>query len=86
MLNRFRKTLMRRALHACKAGKQRRADPSLDHALDVDRDMLKRTKYCFLITNSGGSWPSARLVQPIIDETDEFVLYFGTDPELRNAR
>ena len=86
MLNRMRKTLSRRALDAYKARKQRKANLSLDHALGVVRAMLRQTKYCFLITNSSGQWPSARLVQPIVDEADEFVLYFGTDPELRKAR
>jgi len=85
-LNRLRKSLARRARDAYKARKQRRADLSLEHALGVIRAMLRRTKYCFLITNSSGSWPSARLVQPIVDEADEFVLYFGTDPELRKVR
>lgn len=86
MLNRLRRNLARRALDSYKAWKQRHADLSLDHALDVVRAMLKRAKYCFLITNSGGLWPSARLVQPIVDGTDEFVLYFGTGPKLRKAR
>ena len=86
MLNRLRKSLTRRALDGYKARKQRRADLSLDHALDVVRAMLKRTTYCFLITNSDSPWPSARLVQPIVEETDEFVLYFGTDPGLRKVR
>lgn len=86
MMNRMRKALSRRALDVYKARKQRKADLSLDHVLGVVRAMLRKTQYCFLITNSGGPWPSARLVQPIVDDTDEFALYFGTDPELRKAR
>lgn len=48
--------------------------------------MLGRAKYCFLITRGTEGWCSARLVQPIVDDSEAFVLWFGTNPTLRKVR
>lgn len=86
MLKRIRKALARRFLDAYKLRKQRTAVLTREHALAVVRAMLKRTKYCFVITRSLEGWCSARLVEPIVDEGEEFVLWFGTNPSLRKVR
>ena len=86
MLKPFQKTLARRFLDAYKARKQRTTDLTLDHALDVTWAMLKRTKYGFLITRSLEGGCSARLVQPIVDDNEAFVLWIGTSPASRKVR
>ena len=85
MLNKFRKTLGRSILNAYKRRKQEAFDPSLDHCLDTTRAMLKKSKYCFLVSNSNIPWPSARMVEPIID-FDTFSIWLGTNPTLRKIR
>ena len=64
---------------------QRNFNSSLEHSLDTARKMLKKSKYCFLISNSERNWPSARMVQPIV-ELDTFVIWFGTNPTLRKIK
>lgn len=64
---------------------QRKFDSSIEHCLYTVRTMLRKSKYCFLITNSERNWPSARMVQPII-ELDTFVIWFGTNPRLRKVK
>jgi len=86
MLKRIRRAVLRRVLAVYKARKQRSAVLTREHGLAVARAMLGRAKYCFLITHGADGWSSARLVQPIVDEVAEFVLWFGTDPSLRKGR
>ena len=86
MLKQIRRALARRFLDAYKSRKQRSAVLTREHALAVVRAMLKRTKYCFFITHSPEGWCSARLVEPIVDEGEAFVLWFGTNPSLRKVR
>jgi general stress protein 26 len=57
-----------------------------EYVLEVSRAMLKHTKYCFLISHGFDGWCSTRLVQPILDEDEDFVLWFGTNPSLRKMR
>ncbi len=86
MLRPIRHAFARRVLDAYKRRKQRSAVVTPDHALAVARAMLERTKYCFLITRSSDGSCSARLVEPIVDKHDPFVLWFGTNPTLRKVR
>ena len=86
MLKQIRKAVARRLLDAYKLRKQRSTVLTREHALAVVRAMLKRTKYCFFITHSPEGWCSARLVAPIVDEGEAFVLWFGTNPSLRKVR
>ncbi|WP_456428404.1 pyridoxamine 5'-phosphate oxidase family protein [Rhodocaloribacter sp.] len=86
MLNRLRRILGPRLLDVYKARKQQTALLTKEHALAVSRAMLKRTKYCFLISHGDDGWCTARLVQPIVDEAEEFILWFGTNPLLRKVR
>jgi len=85
MLKNFRKTLGRGILNSYKRRKQESFDASLEHCLSTARRMLKKSKYCFLITNSDRHWPSARMVEPII-EFDSFVIWLGTNPTLRKIK
>ena len=86
MLKPFQKTLARRFLDAYKARKQRTANLTLEHALDVVQAMLKHAQYGFLITHSTDGACSARLVQPIVDDREAFVLWIGTSPASRKVR
>ncbi len=81
----FKKTIGKRILKRYKRGKQKSFDSSLNHCLNTARSMLKKSKYCFLITNSDNQCPSARMVQPII-ELDTFVIWLGTNPTLRKIK
>lgn len=58
---------------------------SLNYCLEVSRKIIKKSKYCFLITNGEKEWPSARMVQPIMEQ-DTFVLWLGTNPSLRKVK
>lgn len=85
-MRKVKSVVKHRLLSAYKARKQRAAVSTSEHALTVARTMLKRTKYCFLVTRGLDGWCSAWLVQPIVDAETEFVLWFGTDPTLRKVR
>ncbi len=85
MFNKIRKNTGRIFLKYYKQRLQKNLNSSLSHSLDTARTILKKTKYCFLITNSQRNWPSARMVQPII-ELDTFVVWFGTNPKLRKIK
>ena len=85
MIKKFRRAIGRRILKMYKLSKQKSFNSSLDHCLNTARSMLKKSKYCFLITNSDKQWPSARMVQPIID-FDTFVTWLGTNPTLRKIK
>lgn len=86
MVKRIKRAVARRLLDGYKARKRRAAVLTSDHALAVARAMLRRTKYGFLISRSLDGGCSARLVQPIVDEDEPFVLWFGTSPALRKVR
>ena len=82
MIKKIKRKMGRRLLENYKRNKQKSLNTSLDHCLNTARSMLKKTKYCFLISNNERNWPSARMVQPIID-FDTFVIWIGTNPSLR---
>ena len=82
MIKKIKSMVGRSLLNYYKQKKQKSLNTSLDHSLKTARSMLKKAKYCFLITNSRRDWPSARMVQPII-ELDTFVVWIGTNPTLR---
>lgn len=65
--------------------KQRSFNSSLTHCLETARSMLKKSRYCVLITNNDAHCPSARTVQPICD-LDTFVIWMGTNPSLRKIK
>lgn len=85
MSNKIRKQIGKIFLKYYKRRVQRNFNSSLRHSLDTARKMLKKSKYCFLISNSERNWPSARMLQPIID-LDTFVIWFGTNPRLRKIK
>jgi len=69
--------------------KQRKTRSSVhtsEHALSVVRHMLQKAKYGFLITRGESDRCSARLVEPIIDQQNDFVLWLGTNPSLRKVQ
>jgi general stress protein 26 len=86
VLKRLMTLLQDRLLDAYKVRKQRTAVVTRQHALAVSRAMLKRAKYCFLITHGSDGWSSTRLIQPIVDEHEDLVVWFGTNPLLRKVR
>lgn len=85
MFNKIRKKFGKIFLEKYKNRVQKNTNVSLPHCLGVARDMLSKSKYCFLISNSEKNWPSARMVQPIV-ELDSFVIWFGTNPTLRKIK
>lgn len=84
MIRELQKIVGRRLLDAYKRRKQRASDVSLEHCLETARVMLRGTRYCFLVTSGADGWSSARLVQPIAD-LDDFVIWMGTNPDLRKV-
>lgn len=78
------KRLNRLALDAYKRRKQKSADTTLAHCLDVVRATVARTRYGFLVTTGDTPAPSARWVEPIMD--DDFAFYIGTHPESRKIK
>jgi general stress protein 26 len=85
MLNKIKRAIGRRILKNYKSRKQKSFNGSIDHCLSSARAMLKKSKYCFLITNGEKAWPSARMVQPIINY-DTWDIWFGTNPTLRKVK
>ncbi|MFA6979307.1 MAG: pyridoxamine 5'-phosphate oxidase family protein [Ignavibacteriaceae bacterium] len=85
MNNKIVKRIGKAFLEYYKKRVQKYFNSSLAHSLDTARKMLKNSKYCFLISSSERNWPSARMVQPII-ELDTFVIWFGTNPTLRKIK
>lgn len=59
---------------------------TVECVLEVIRAMLRRAPYCFFISHGLDGWCTARLAQPMLDENEEFVLWFGTNPLLRKVR
>ena len=85
MLKKLKKTVGTKILETYKHRIQKAFDPSVDNCLHTIRSMLKRSKYCFMISHSKRNWPSARMVQPIVD-FDTLNIWLGTNPNLRKVR
>ena len=85
MLKKIKKTIGKSILASYKKRKQNSLNVSVEYCLASARELLKKSKYCFLITNSERQWPSARMVQPVID-IETFDIWFGTNPSLRKVR
>jgi general stress protein 26 len=85
MLTKLKKSLGKSFLSKYKLRVQKNSNTSLEHCLKVAREMINKSKYCFLITNGEGNWPSARMVQPVV-EPDTFTIWFGTNPSLRKIK
>ena len=83
----MRKRIIIALLDRYKRNKQNANDNSLAHCLYVAHHMLKKTKYCFLVTHGENGWCSARLVEPIIKygEDDNFTIWVGTHKDLRKT-
>ena len=85
MFKRLSNTLMDRY----KRSKQTANDASLDNCLKVTHHMLKKAKYCFLVTQGEEGWCNTRLVQPIIEidkqNSANFRIWIGTRPDLRKV-
>jgi len=84
MLKKIQKHLGRKLLNTYKMNKQKALNSSLEHCLKTIHQMIKKSKYCLLITNSNRSNPSARMVQPVFDE-ETLELWIGTNPSLRKV-
>lgn len=85
MINKLKKLLGKSFLNKYKSRIQKNSNISLEHCLKVAKEMINKSKYCFLITNGEGNWSSARMVQPIV-ELDTFAVWFGTNPSLRKIK
>lgn len=83
----MKKQLMNALLARYKSYKQKNNNGSLQHCFYVAKQMLKRSKYCFLVTHGEGDWCSARLVEPIIEtgEDGKLTLWIGTRKDLRKT-
>jgi len=84
MTNKMKNAVGNYILDTYKRRKERLADVSQAHSLDVAKAMLKKAKYCHLISHNENGWSSARLVQPIVD-LDAFTLWIGTHPDSRKV-
>jgi len=84
MIRKLKKSILLYLMNSYKKKKQQNFDTSLKNCMSTIRTMLHKTKYCFLISNGNDGWSSTRLVQPIIGE-DDFVIWFGTNPNLRKV-
>ena len=85
MIGKIKNTIGKKILEIYKRKKQKSFDSSLNHSLNTARSMLKKSRYCILITNNDKQWPSARMVQPIVD-FDTFTIWLGTNPFLRKIK
>jgi len=85
MINKLKNAIGRRLLDLYKQKKQKALNSSLDHCLNTAHLMLKKSKYCILITNSEKQCPSARMVQPIV-ERNTLTIWLGTNPYLRKIK
>ena len=85
MLSKLKKRLGKSFLNKYKLRVQKNSNTSLNHCLKVAKEMINKSKYCFLITNGENNWPSARMVQPIV-EPETFIIWFGTNPTLRKIK
>jgi general stress protein 26 len=85
MIQKIKKKIGKKLLTNYKQRIQKAFDPSLTHCLKTIRVLLKKSRYCFLITHSNRQWPSARMVQPVIDD-DSLDIWIGTNPNLRKIK
>jgi general stress protein 26 len=85
MIKKLKTDIVRRLLDLYKQNKQNTFNSSLDHCLNTAHLMLKKSKYCILITNSEKQCPSARMVQPIVDR-NTFTIWLGTNPNLKKIK
>ncbi len=81
----LRRTVVRKLLAGYKARKQRASDESLEQALAVAWETVVAIRYAFLVSRGASGWPTARLVEPIVDR-EEGVFWVGTNPGLRKVR
>ncbi len=76
-------------LNYYKRSKQTSNDTSLDNCLKVTHHMLRKSKYCFLVSHGEKGWCHTRLVQPIIEidkkNPSSFRIWVGTRPDLRKV-
>lgn len=56
-----------------------------EQLLAAARDLMKKTEYCFFITQSRDGHPHARLMQPYEPESD-LALFFGASPRSRKVQ
>jgi len=85
MISGIKRKLESLLLSSYKNRVRKKHNPTLDHCLKTIRKMMKKSKYCFLITNSNRDWPSARMVQQIVD-FDKLEIWLGTNPRLRKVK
>lgn len=74
--------LNRWLLATYKRRKQASSRLHTDNALAAARAIVRKTKYAFLITASTSHWPSARLVEPLVDR-QSFDIHIGSHPGSR---
>lgn len=75
----MKKKLLSFLMSRYKDYKQKRSNLSQKHVLTVAKEMLKKSRYVLLLTNSSGNAPSARVVQPVLEENDPFfTIWVGT--------
>ncbi len=68
----MKKKILRTLMSLYKSHKQKKSDLSRAHAMRVAKSMLKKSRYALLVTNSDGSAPGARVVQPVLEVSDDF--------------
>lgn len=85
----MKKTILNYLMHRYKTTKQNSNNNSIKHCVDITHHMLKKSKYCFLITHGDHGWSNARLVQPVIKHdpknTNTFTIWIGTKIDLRKV-
>ena len=65
-----------------KRRKQASSELHTDNALAAARTIVRKTKYAFLVTAGASPWPSARLVEPLVDR-ESFDIHIGSHPGSR---
>lgn len=82
----MKKKLLFALMARYKSYKQKKSNLSHEHVMDVAKEMLRKSRYVLLITNSQGEAPSARVVQPVLEETQHFYnIWIGTHPNSRKV-
>ena len=78
----MKKKILRALMSRYKRFKQQRSNLSEEHALRVAKRMLQKSRFVLLVTNAEEASPSARLVQPVLEETEKFyTIWVGTHPD-----
>ncbi len=80
----LQKRVGRVLLNYYKRRKRASNDLTPEHCLEAARTTAAHTRYCFLVTAVAQKYPSARLVEPILD-LDNFTFYIGTHPQSRKV-